>query len=151
MQVDWLYNIKDVIEMCQLNPRTNDSMSTQRTILMALASTKKLSPLEVKKLGQQLGCKSHHTFRKKWRLAVRLKRETMSEEEFSGELLQKFRRKCKTRFTPEFVHDLQQWMLHNNKLVAESPKTDDSVHVKNVLTGEIERHQKAFKLLTAPY
>ena len=77
-------------------------------------------------------------------------KRVMEETGARGQLMQKYVRKTKTRFTPDFIADLHEYLLFRcQNLVSQSPKTGDSVLVADPHTGEKVRKQKA--LLCGPF
>ena len=64
--------------------------------------------------------------------------------------MQMYKRKFNTRYTPEFIADLQHHILNNcSHLVAVSPKSNDNVMVTDPITGIKTRQQKHLLTVSA--
>lgn len=136
-------NIKELLDYSKVQPKSNEAMSFNATIMLAISPTRgQLLSEEVDSLAKMLG--------KNRRLLVSLlkksgdKRKAILVDGSATKLVQVHRRKSRSIFSPQYINDLHQWLYNKQGDIHPSANAKDSVMVKNPITGDKERMQKYY-------
>ena len=152
-------NIKEVLDYARGKAYTNDGKGYLKTLFMSIATTgdpcDKTTANKRRKLVQELGAATKgqkRTLLKYYKEGVE-KRGNLLEGFAAAlatnstikkpDLIQHYKRKSSTIYTPEFIDRLHKWISHCKQMTT-SPKPNDAITVKNLLSGEDERVQKQF-------
>ena len=152
-------NIKEVLDYARGKAYANDSKGCLKTLFVSIATTgdpcDKTTANKRRKLVQELGAATKaqkRTLLKHYKEGVE-KRGNLLENIAAAlatnstikkpDLIQHYKRKSSILFVPEFVDRLHKW-ISQCKQMTTSPKPNDTISVKNLLSGEDERVQKQF-------
>jgi hypothetical protein len=117
--------------------RSADSITTRNTMLMAMAPQ---SPSKIKNKDVNRFCRVFQVKQDRRRFALNLRQASVAKKKIingtSKELLQRYQIKGHSRYSPDFIRGLRQWLLEKCDFIQPSPNARDTVTVTDPETGD---------------
>ena len=130
-------NLREIMKIAMRNQCSNDTRSFFQTVLTAIIpSNLEYNRRTVARINEVLGLNYSKANSRRIESAIAARKRIYEECDNVPVLLQLVTGgNHHTRYTPEFIRDIHDWITMKCDLLAPSPNQKDSVMVKDVITG----------------
>jgi hypothetical protein len=153
-----LNSLKEVLHHPAVKGKqTKDALTFQQTVLWAVspaAAPDDATPQEkrvvrkaIKETAAALGMSKSRPFVKRLTNAAIVRRDNFLNPE-AATLVCHYTRGSFTRFTPEFIVEIRNWLVHHCTKLIDSPNSKDSVMVKCPITGVKKKERKQYYMFS---